>query len=222
MIVNISNNQKVLSSDDGSFEISAKPGNEIRILKDNYERNSHTVIAEDLTRNIIFVLNILPTEIAEVEIKNKLTGDLKKDAISLNRENPMDKVNENIGLPLVEKPRKKPAQLSKDVLLPILFGNINIQAIYDLVSGDARRLRNWYKYEDMQTNIGWIRERLPDNYFNEFGIPTLRINEFLEFSILVESDVLMYIRAKNIDGVIVSLENPMKEYTSRIRNCKIH
>lgn len=93
-------------------------------------------------------------------------------------------VEDAVGLPQpVGKMRETPADI-KQVLLPILLGNLNIQGLYDVVSGDARRMKRQYKYDDLQEDIAWIRERVEDDYFIKEGIPKERISEFIEFSFL--------------------------------------
>jgi len=217
LVVNLSNSQKTFSDEKGHFSISATVRDEIRFVKEKYERVSIVIDSESFSKNVNIKMPITPTDIEEVVIIDILTGNLKKDANSLTKVDSKEKLNKDIGLPRpIEKPRPRPAELTKDVFVPMLLGNFNFQALYDIISGDARRLRSWYKYEDMQSNIKWIRERISDEYFNDYKIPKLKINEFLEFSILANPNVLKYIQANNIEGVILSLEIPIKEYVSRL------
>ena len=47
----------------------------------------------------------------------------------------------------------------------------NIFDLYKMISGDARRMKSLYKYEDAQRDIEWIIDRTDDAYFEEQGIP---------------------------------------------------
>ncbi|MFP3802729.1 hypothetical protein, partial [Paraburkholderia sp. SIMBA_027] len=83
----------------------------------------------------------------------------------------------------VGKMREKPAEI-KEVLLPMLLGNLNVQGVYDLISGKARKQKIIYKYEDLQEDIAWIRNRVEDDYFVKTGIPKDKISDFIEFSFI--------------------------------------
>ena len=48
---------------------------------------------------------------------------------------------------------------------------VNVQAIYDVLSGKSKRLRRLYKYEDLQEGFAWIRNNIDPEYFTEAGIP---------------------------------------------------
>ena len=79
-IINISNQQTSTTNSDGNFMIFAKVGDEIRFTKERYTRVSQKVNASDFSKTLLVHLNIIPFEIDEVKIKQKLTGDLENDA----------------------------------------------------------------------------------------------------------------------------------------------
>lgn len=218
LVVNINSDQKTYTATDGSFKILAKKGDEIRFLKAKFDRASIHILEIDFTKNLRITLNKTPIEIKEVEIKQRLTGNLDKDSKSLNKRNKNQEIQDAIGLPPPpEKPREKPAELTKDVLLPIVTGNLNIQAIYDVASGKAKRQKRLYKYEDLQENIAWVRRKVEDDYFANLGIPKEEINNFIDYSFAKNPLSLQYAKAENVSGFLIQIEEPAKQFVERLK-----
>jgi hypothetical protein len=214
LVVNISNDQKVYSNSQGEFSIEGSEKDEIRFIKKGYERASKKVIDPKSPMNVVLVR--IPEEIEEVEIIST-TGDLSKDSKKLTKIDKKEQLQKAIGLPKSpEKPRETPAEV-KQVLLAAAFGNLNIQSIYDLVSGKSRRQKRWYKYEDVQLDIAWIRKRIDDEYFIKEGIPAERISEFLEFSFMVKPEIRSFVKAQNINRVMFGLESVLPVYVDRLK-----
>ncbi|MCD9856378.1 hypothetical protein LUD75_16770 [Epilithonimonas sp. JDS] len=204
LIINISSDQKVFSNEVGEFSIDAKAGDELRIVKENYEREK-VIVRNDYFLTVRLVK--IPLEIEEVNLENKKLADAKKEEL-----------RKSIGLPKSpEKPREKPAEAVNDILMPLIGipPTVKIQAIYDVLSGKSRRLRRLYKYEDLQEGLAWINNNIDPNYFAEAGITPDKFNDFLIFSMRDEK-VLMYMKAKNVGGITVSLDNNIKDYLDRI------
>ena len=204
LVVNMSSDEKVYSNQLGEFSIPAKPGDEIRFVKENYERE------KIIFNNSLFItvwLAKLPMEIEEVKLENIKMSDEKKEQL-----------RQSIGLPKgPDKPREKPADAVDDVLKPLIRipPMVNVQAIYDVLSGKSKRLRRLYKYEDLQEGFAWIRNNIDPEYFTEAGIPPEKINDFLTYS-LSDEKVLMYMKAKNMGGIMLTLESHIESYLQRI------
>lgn len=216
LVVNISNDKKVYSNSLGEFSIEASENDEIRFVKKGYERVSKKVYSVEIPMNAVLVR--IPEEIEEVEIVSA-TGDLSKDSKRLSKIDKKDELQKAIGLPKPKtgnKPREVPAEV-KNVLLAAALGNLNIQGTYDLISGKARRQKRRYKYEDLQSDILWIRKRMDNDYFEKEGIPAERISEFLEFSFTVKPEIRTYVRAKNISRVIFNLEEILPVFVDRLK-----
>ncbi len=217
LVVNISNDKKTYSDSAGNFEIEGSVNDEIRFSKIGYERASKRVFDYNSSLNV--VLNKIPIEIEEVEIL-KLTGDLNKDSKRLAKEDKVAKLQKEIGLPKApEKPREVPAEIEK-VLIAAAFGNVDVQAVYDLISGKSRRQKRWYKYEDVQDDIAWLRKRTDDVFFVESEIPAERIPEFLEFSFLMKPDIRLAIKAKNLSRAMLGIEDVIPIYVGRLKKNK--
>lgn len=204
LVVNMSSDQKVWSNEIGEFSIPAKTGDEIRFVKENYEREK-VIVNNNL--NITVRLSKIPMEIEEVTIENKRVAEAKKEEL-----------RKSIGLPKgPDKPREKPADAVDDIVKPLIRipPMVNVQAIYDVVSGKSRRLKRLYKYEDLQEGLAWINNNVDLEYFAEAGITADKFNDFLMFS-LRDEKVLMYMKAKNLGGITISLDNNIKDYLERI------
>lgn len=204
LVINMSSDQKVWSNEAGEFSINAKTGDEIRVVKENYEREKVIV-----NNNLYLTVRLakIPMEIEEVKIENKNISQSKKEELRLS-----------IGLPKgPDKPREKPAEAVDDILMPLIRipPAIKIQAIYDVLSGKSRRLKRLYKYEDLQEGLAWIQNNIDPEYFAEAGITPDKLNDFLIFS-LRDKSVLMYMKAKNVGGITVSLDNNIQDYLERI------
>lgn len=183
-------------------------------MKNGYERASRRVYNLDVSMNVVLIR--IPEEIEEVEIVS-VTGNLSKDSKRLSRIDKKEQLQKDIGLPKPpEKLREVPAELNR-VLLGAAFGSINVQHVYDLISGKSRRQKRWYKYEDIQLDITWIRKRIDDEYFVKNEIPAEKILEFLEFSFIVKPEIRSYIKAKNINRVMFNLEEVIPVYVERLK-----
>ena len=199
LIVNMSSNQKVYTDNFGNFSIAGKMGDELRFAKEKY-KGERIKINNDLLK---VILQQLPQEIEEVKIINKRLAESQEE-----------KLRKDIGLPKgPEKPREKPADLADDFLR--IPPKVNIQNIYDAISGKSRRLKRLYKYEDLQEGLAWIQNNIDLEYFAEAGISPEKFNDFLMFS-LKDEKVLMYMKAKNIGGLTVSLDNHIGVYLEKI------
>ena len=199
LIVNMSSNQKVYTDNFGNFSIAGKMGDELLFAKEKY-KGERIKINNDLLK---VILQQLPQEIEEVKIINKRLAESQEE-----------KLRKDIGLPKgPEKPREKPADLADDFLR--IPPKVNIQNIYDAISGKSRRLKRLYKYEDLQEGLAWIQNNIDLEYFAEAGISPDKFNDFLMFSLKNEK-VLMYMKAKNLGGLTVSLDNHIGAYLKRI------
>jgi hypothetical protein len=216
-VVNISTDKKVYSNSLGEFSIEASRSDELRFVRPGYERVSKRIFADGVDSQIFITLVRIPEEIEEVEVPKKLSGDLSKDSRTVAKVDRGEVVQQAVGLPQpIGKMREKPAEV-KSVLLPMLLGQLNVQGAYDLISGKARKQKRQYKYDDLQDNILWVRKRVEDDYFTNAGIPAERISEFIEFSFIIKPQVRTYVKARNLSGVLLRLEETMPVFLQRLK-----
>lgn len=218
MVINTKTGNKVFTNNEGSFKIDVNTNDELRFIKENYERGVKVIRNNDFSATLKIELVRVPIEIEEVNVTPKPTGDLIKDVNRIKIDNSKEILKKEIGLPQPKGIlREKVPTLKKDILLPLLTAKLDIDAIYKVVSGDARKMRSLYKYEDLQRNIRWIFEQNGDEYFIERGIPKQKIMEFIEFSILIEPKINQNIKSNNLSAVNFLLENTYAIYLERLK-----
>ncbi|MGU3376994.1 carboxypeptidase regulatory-like domain-containing protein [Chryseobacterium sp. M5A1_1a] len=217
MVINISANTKIFSNSLGGFSIGASKNDELRFILSGYERLSKIVIEDHQNALLPIILFKVTKEIEEVKVYKKLTGDLSKDSKILTKVDQGKIIQKAVGLPQpVGKMREKPAEV-KEVLLPMLFGNLNVQGMYDLISGKARKQKRIYNYEDLQEDIAWIRSRVEDDYFVKIGIPKDKISEFIEFSFYTNLQIRRYVKVKSLSGAVLGFEDIIPIYLEKVK-----
>lgn len=80
LILNTRTDEKVYSDSNGNFMIAAKNNDALRFVKQKFDRITYSVKPEDFKNSIKITLIKSVIEIEEVEIKTKLTGNLREDA----------------------------------------------------------------------------------------------------------------------------------------------
>lgn len=217
IVINMSTDKKVYSDTQGIFSIDASPNDELRFVKEDFSRTSRRVLTNGFNSPLFITLYQIPKDVGEVKIVKKLTGDLEADSRIVAKADKGEQVRDAVGLPQpAGKMRERPAEV-KSVLLPILLGNLDVQGMYDLISGKARRQKRQYKYDDLQEHITWIRDRIDDEYFVKAGIPGDRISEFIQFSFLAKPQVRTYVKARNLSGVTLRLEETAPLFIERLK-----
>lgn len=218
-IINISNGQKTYNDSVGDFSIEVSDQDVIRFVKSHYERTEIKVASQ--TNNLSVIMIRIPEEIEEVKIL-KLTGDLSKDSKTLTKKDKVEILQKAIGLPKPPEIMREKAPDLKDAYAigfpPTVIADID--ALYKLISGDARRMKNQYKFDDKERNIKWLRDRIDPNYFTNLDIPKERINEFLEFSFIEDPKILQYIKNKNINGAVFYIDKTLPKFINRIKSEK--
>lgn len=214
-VINISADHKTSTAMDGTFSVEASTGDEIRFVRAGYERAAIKASADTEARLHIRLVRAA-REIEEVRVP-AFTGDLGKDSRAVAKADRGKMVQDAVGLPQpVGKMRERPAEV-KQVLLPILVGQVDVQGLYDLISGKARRQKRKYRYDDLQQDIAWIRNRVEDEYFSKQGIPQQRISEFIEFSFAGNSRIRAYIRTKNLSAALMRIDEQIPVFAGRVK-----
>lgn len=208
LVFNLQSEQKVYTDLEGKFSIKASVNDELRFVRQGFERESKVIQAYNFRNEISVRFIRTAVEIEVVEVSNiRLTGDLNKDSRNLTKFDKVAQLQRDIGIPgPPEKPREKAADFQKEVVRSILSLSLQPQAIYDLISGDARRMKSEYRYDDLQENIKWVTDRVSPDYFKKLGIPPDKITEFIQFSIGTKPEISAAIKAKNLSKVVFIFE----------------
>lgn len=213
LVYNITNQKKTYTDSEGKFNVEGNLSQELRFIKDGYERKSEK-IGNSFTLKVLLIK--MPFEIEEVRLNN-LSGNLLTDSKRIKIDNSKEKLENEIGLPKLKGvQRERAPTVSNDVIVPLLFGSIKVDALYKLISGDARRMKSLYRYQDLQEEVKWIRERIEDDYFAKFKIPEEKIDEFLKFAIGTNPNVISGIKSNKIEKVRFELNNSIDLYIVRL------
>ena len=217
LVFNLKSGQKVYTNSQGEFSILASNNDELRFVRNNFDRNSKIVTAQEFNSPLKIMISRSIQEIEEVKVPAlRLTGDLNQDSRNLTKFDKVAQLQREVGVPgPPEKPRETPADFKNDVLLPLIGLSLKPQAIYNLISGDARRMKAQYRYDDLQDKIWWIRGKVGDDYFIKMNIPAEKISEFLQYSIGVKPEIGKYIKAGNLSKVLFVLEETLPQYLRR-------
>ena len=217
LVFNLKSGQKIYTNSQGEFSILASNNDELRFVRNNFDRNSKIVTAQEFNSPLKIMISRSIQEIEEVQVPAvRLTGDLNRDSRNLTKFDKIAQLQREVGVPgPPEKPRETPADFKNDVLLPLIGLSLKPQAIYNLISGDARRMKAQYRYDDLQDKIWWIRGKVGDDYFIKMNIPAEKISEFLQYSIGVKPEIGKSIKAGNLSKVLFILEETLPQYLRR-------
>ena len=206
LVINMRNKEQAYTSSNGEFKITANISDEFRFVKKGYDRISHLVKVSDFDKHILLKMKKSETTINEVVIIPK---------------SKIDRLKKDIEVPTVKKgteSKPKPAKW-KDVVkippIPIVIA-FDVSAFEELITGNARRKKTRYKYEDMQADILQVKEFLGEEYFIENKIPSERIHEFLEFSIIEKAEIKKHMKTSNQTQIIMILEELFPIYHKRL------
>lgn len=221
LVMNMASSERVVSDNEGNFSIPAKIGEELRFIRKGHERASVVVQVEHFQYFPLVKLKSIVQEIPQVEIL-ALSGNLAKDSKLFNKENKVEKLRKQIGVPAPpEKPREKVYEV-KDIFpsfgVGTMIAQIDIQAMYDVLSGENKKKKRLYEFEDMQDNIKWLRRELGEDYFKEMDIPENKISEFILFAITNDTKIANYVKAKNSGEIMLRLENVIPVFKERLQN----
>ncbi len=198
LVFNLQTEQKAYTDLQGAFSIDANPNQELRFIRVGFERFSKIISSQDFNYSFRISLYRMAEEIEEVQVPVRLTGDLTTDSRNLTRYDKVAHLRAEVGVPAPpEKPREKAADAKEDILKPLLRipPMVNVQAVYDVISGRAKKKKRLYRYEDLQDNIVWIREKVGDEYFLKMDIEPRKIQEFLQFSMGLKPEITKYVNA---------------------------
>lgn len=79
LVYNIRTNEKTFTDNEGNYMIAAKNNDELRFIKQKFDRISFRITPEDFKKNLKIKLIKSAVEIEEVKLKPTLTGNLKED-----------------------------------------------------------------------------------------------------------------------------------------------
>lgn len=202
LVININSDEKTYSNSQGQFIINANLGDELRFVKEGYERKFLKIINKD---EIFINLIKLITEIEEVEVKKKLSGDLTTDSKLFNENKKKVALNNDIKVYFKtrsseELMKPKPGEFVQPVSSGITFGEI----------------KNKWKLPDL---VEWLRENLTDGYFISFGMESPEINSFIYYSLQSFNTMTIlkygYCSEEDVGNLKLHFETSFKKFKSK-------
>ena len=164
LILNTRTDEKAYSDSDGNFMISAKNNDALRFVKQKFDRITYSVKPEDFKNSIKVTLIKSVVEIEEVEIKTKLTGNLREDARRVESVKKV-KLNKEISKYIAEKSDPK-------ILKP--RGGEFVQPVGQGFS--VGKVSNQADQIDLAEEF---LEILGDDYFTDLGLKKSEISGFI-------------------------------------------
>lgn len=227
-IINISNNFKTTTDNDGRFIIKATDENELRIVKEGYERTNHRLEYQDFLKDFKVTLIPRAIEIETVDVGLVMTGNLKKDlkkvtnfrTESLNQEITAflryGKPTEVISRPTVPKDFQVRSMPNVGVDLIKAAGLIS-----SIFKGKAEKpvffateLQSKQFYKNLKNDLG-------EDYFLSFGLKDTAIDSFLIFCEAKQHLASKYFKNYNVGVIKVELETLFIQYENQKKGTSI-
>ena len=166
LIINMNSNQKTYSNFQGQFIININIGDEIRLVKEGYERKVLRINNYD---EVLINLIKLVTEIEEVEVKKKLSGDLAADSKLFNENKKKVALNNDLKVYFKTKSSEELMKARHDEFVQPVGGGISFG-----------KIDNKWTLPDL---VEWLRENLTDDYFTSIGLISQEINSFIFYAL---------------------------------------
>lgn len=217
-VTNLSTHKTTLTNYNGEFEILAKEGDIIRFTSIISERKDIKITAEMLGNRNFVELKHAYTEIPELVIKFKPTGNLRADAAKLKSAEKSLEIAKIVGLP------QRNPNATPNTLPPMALAgggvSISLDSIYDLISGEHKKKLRQQKYEKMIRHTTTIRNYYGEEYFTKMKIPTKMIDNFLQF-VYGSENLDYYIQENQLEKVKPYIEKYIPIYLKRLRNSRL-
>ncbi|MGH1519385.1 hypothetical protein [Chryseobacterium sp. JK1] len=188
-VVNIKTSEQVVSDNQGFFKIKANLNDELRFIKEKYDRTSRKISRQDFFDLISVVLIQSPVEIEEVDLGNA-TGNFKKD-ISLRNSNKKTLLSEEIKDYIKTHPEeKKDSRLETPTFgAPNMYqGQVSILSVGNGGSGGILGLvakqifkkdKHKPNYLEIQNFHRKIKESFYSDYFVQKGLDEFEFEAYL-------------------------------------------
>jgi hypothetical protein len=190
LIFNTRTDEKAYSDSDGNFMISAKNNDALRFVKQKYDRITYSVKPEDFKNSIKITLIKSVVEIEEVEIKSKLTGNLREDARRVESVKKV-KLNKEIAKYIAEKSdpeiiKPRGGEFVQPVGQGFSVGKVSNQADKIDLAEDFLEILG----EDYFTDLGLKKSEISGFIFHVMS--SLDLKNAYKYGYLKESDIAQF------------------------------
>lgn len=191
-IINVNTNERTLSSINGFFEIQANLNDELRFIKEKYDRSSKKINVNDFSNLVYVTLMQSPIEIEEVKLNMHPTGNLIKD-LSVNRSNKKNTLNDEIKNYIKLYPEEKKdlknkipnfgmPDMNQGQISIISIGNGGSGGILGLLTKEifAKEKRK-PNYSEVQNFHKKVKNSFYGDYFIEKGLDEFEFSSYLVY-----------------------------------------
>ncbi|WP_370897712.1 hypothetical protein [Chryseobacterium gossypii] len=190
-VINIQTNEQVVSDNQGFFKIKANANDELRFIKEKYERTTRKVTNQDFSSLISVSLIQLPIEIEEVDLGFNATGDFKKDISLRNskkkllneeikdyiKTHPEEKKDARITTPNFGVPDMNQGQVS---ILSV--GNGGSGGVLGLVAKQIlKKDKHKPNFSEIQNFHRKVKDTFYDDYFTKQGLDEFGFESYLVY-----------------------------------------
>jgi hypothetical protein len=165
-IINIRTDERISTNRDGHFMISGRSGDELRFVKNGYERANRRITKENINAPINITLVRAAALIAEVEVKKEITGDIKIDSKNLNPPRKVEKLKNDLAVYMSR--RSAPSVLAArpgEFVQPVTKGVFSLGKVKN-------------KWDDMDL-LNYLQNALGNEFFEDLKIDKAQIQHFI-------------------------------------------
>lgn len=210
-ILNKSSRFNAVTNSRGEFVITVKPLDTLVISSVAFIPDQLIVTKQFYDDGLMAItLKELVTQLDEVMLGPRLSGNLEQDIKNIKI---IDTLNfDDVGIPGFKgKPEEKIAPI-----VPVIPLSVNIEALYNHLSGYYRKLRLQRKWENENIMISQIIRHYTPQFFNEaYQIPEERLYDFLLFCVET-SDIEHDFKKEKHNLVLETFAKQGKEYILRL------
>ncbi len=170
IVINIRTDERATTNKEGHFMILAKLGDELRFVKNGYERMNKRISSENISSPLNITLIRSLATIEEVEVKKGLTGDLKIDSKTVSTPQKVQKLRNDIDRYIVQKsdPRVLAAKAGEFVQPKGQGFSIG-------------KVKN--KWDDIDLT-NYLIESLGEQYFIDLQLEKAEIQNFIRYALV--------------------------------------
>jgi hypothetical protein len=209
-IVNRSLKKGTISNIDGTFKIEASINDILDISSLQYQGQEITVTARMLEEQSISIfLEPKTTLLPEISISNiELSGNLDKDAATVEEINPLEYSNSNRKLTPSERRFYTATTRGEDAVgMDYLRFDIPLAAVFNAVSGKTKKLKTQIKKEKALAQVVELENKFAPHFFTEgLEIPLEKVEDFLFYAQVKNNAIYNYQKINSLELINLLIE----------------
>lgn len=186
VVINMRTEEKTVSDKDGIFMLRAKQNDEIRFVKNRFQRLEKKVGQADYSSSMRIVLVQAPELIEEVEIGFVPSGNIKKDIAKLEPPARVKQLNENMSAYMKTKPAETMPQLQQPSTLSLgpnySAGQVNVLGLLSFFAKKLQKQPVTPNYAEQQAFYRQVKEEINMNDYTRYGLDEFEFEQLLVFA----------------------------------------